>query len=126
VGLPSSYSGAGALRGIVRITGWPRRDVAGRLARWLKSHTAVSAFPRLSSSTLYGSTCLTLSVRDVEGLLAERGLDISYETVRTWVLRFGPVIARRLRRRRPRPSNRWRLDEMGPDCRRADVPLACC
>src|SRR5271154_6060304 len=54
----------------------------------------------------------TLSYRDVEELLAERGLDVSYETVRSWVLKFGPVIARRLRRRRPRPSNRWHLDEM--------------
>src|SRR4029077_6880674 len=54
----------------------------------------------------------TLSYRAVEELLAERGLDISYETVRCWVLKFGPVIARRLRRRRPRPSNRWHLDEM--------------
>jgi len=54
----------------------------------------------------------TLSYRDVEDLLAERGLDISYETVRCWVLKFGPVIARRLRRCRPRPSNRWHLDEM--------------
>jgi putative transposase len=54
----------------------------------------------------------TLSYRDVEELLAERGLDISYETVRRWVLKFGPGIARRLRRRRPRPSDRWHLDEM--------------
>ena len=54
----------------------------------------------------------TLSYRDVEDLLAERGLDISYETVRSWVLKFGPVIARRLRARRPRPSDRWHLDEM--------------
>jgi putative transposase len=53
---------------------------------------------------------VTLSYRDVEELLAERGLDISYETVRCWVLKFGPVIARRLRRHRP--SNRWHLDEM--------------
>ena len=53
----------------------------------------------------------TLSYRDVEDLLAERGLDLSYETVRRWP-KFGPVIARRLRRRRPRPSNRWHLDEM--------------
>jgi putative transposase len=37
----------------------------------------------------------TLSYRDVEELLAERGLDLSYETVRRWVLKFGPVIARR-------------------------------
>ena len=49
----------------------------------------------------------TLSYRDDEELLAERGLDMSYETVRRWVLKFGPTIARRLRRRRPRPSNRW-------------------
>ena len=54
----------------------------------------------------------TLSYRDIEDLLAERGLDISYETVRSWVLKFGPVIARRLRRGRPRPSDRWHLDEM--------------
>ena len=54
----------------------------------------------------------TLSYRDVEELLAERGLDISYETIRCWVLKFGPLIARRLRRCRPRPSNRWHLDEM--------------
>jgi putative transposase len=48
----------------------------------------------------------------VEDLLAERGLDLSYETVRRWVLKFGPAIARRLRRGRPRSSNRWHLDEM--------------
>jgi putative transposase len=54
----------------------------------------------------------TLSYRDVEELLAERGLDISYETVRRWVLKFGPLIAQRLRRHRPRPSNQWHLDEM--------------
>jgi transposase-like protein len=54
----------------------------------------------------------TLSYRDVEDLLAERGLDVSYETVRRWVLKFGPMIARNLRRGRPRPSDRWHLDEM--------------
>src|SRR6202165_5865229 len=54
----------------------------------------------------------TLSYRDVEELLAERGLEVSYETVRRWVLKFGPGVARRLRRSRPRPSDRWHLDEM--------------
>ena len=54
----------------------------------------------------------TLSYRDVEDLLAERGIEISYETVRRWVLKFGPLIARKLRRGRPRPSERWHLDEM--------------
>src|SRR5690348_14864144 len=54
----------------------------------------------------------TLSYRDVEELLAERGLDVSYETVRRWVLKFGPLIVRKLRQGRPRPSARWHLDEM--------------
>jgi len=54
----------------------------------------------------------TLSYRDVEELLAQRGIDLSYESVRSWVLKFGPMIARRLRQRRPLPSDRWHLDEM--------------
>ncbi len=53
----------------------------------------------------------TLSYRDVEDLLPERGLDVSYETVRRWVLKFGPMFARELRRR-PRPTSRRHLDEM--------------
>jgi transposase-like protein len=54
----------------------------------------------------------TLSFRDVEDLLAERGLDVSYETVRRWVLKFGPMFAQELRHRRHRPTARWHLDEM--------------
>ncbi len=54
----------------------------------------------------------TLSFRDVEDLLAERGIEVSYETIRRWVLKFGPAFARELRQRRPRPSSQWHLDEM--------------
>jgi putative transposase len=54
----------------------------------------------------------TLSFRDVEDLLAERGIEVSNETVRRWVLKFGHSYARRLRRFRPRPDDRWHLDEM--------------
>jgi putative transposase len=54
----------------------------------------------------------TLSYRDVEELLAERGFDVSYETVRRWVLKFGPLFARNLRRTRPKPTGTWHLDEM--------------
>ncbi len=54
----------------------------------------------------------TLSYRDVEELLAERGIETSYETVRRWVLKFGPMFARNLRRLRPRPTGTWHLDEM--------------
>src|ERR671912_585293 len=54
----------------------------------------------------------TLSYRDVEELLAERGIAVTYETVRRWVLKFGPAFARNLRRLRPRPMGRWHMDEM--------------
>lgn len=53
-----------------------------------------------------------LSYRDVEDLLAERGIDASYETVRRWVLKFGRAYAKRIRRARPKPSGRWHLDEV--------------
>lgn len=54
----------------------------------------------------------SLSLRDVEELLAERGLDLSYETVRAWALKFGRAFAANLRRRRASPTGRWHLDEM--------------
>nr|WP_316979400.1 IS6 family transposase [Shumkonia mesophila] len=54
----------------------------------------------------------TLSFRNVEDLLAERGVDVSNETIRRWFLKFGRLIASNLRRNRPRPSPRWHLDEM--------------
>ena len=54
----------------------------------------------------------TLSFRDVEDLLAERGIAISYETVRRWVNHFGPIIAVELRKRPPRPHLIWHLDEV--------------
>ena len=54
----------------------------------------------------------TLSFRDIEDLLAERGVDVSYETVRRWFLKFGFSIAANLRQSRPRPSDHWHLDEM--------------
>ena len=53
-----------------------------------------------------------LSFRDVEDLLAERGIMVSYETVRRWVRYFGPTIAADLRRRRPKPHSTWHLDEV--------------
>lgn len=54
----------------------------------------------------------TLSLRDVEETLAERGIDVSYETVRCWAEKFGSSIAANIRRTRPRPGSVWHLDEM--------------
>ncbi len=53
-----------------------------------------------------------MSFRDVEDLLAERGILVSYETVRRWVNHFGPMIAADLRRRRSKPHTIWHLDEV--------------
>ena len=54
----------------------------------------------------------SLSLRDVEEMLAARGIEVSYETIRCWTRKFGPLIARRLKKRRPVPSPRWHLDEV--------------
>ena len=54
----------------------------------------------------------TLSLRDVEDLLAERGIAVSYESVRRWVIHFGPMIAADLSKRRPKPHTSWHLDEV--------------
>ena len=59
----------------------------------------------------------TLSFRDVEEMLAERGIDVSYETVRCWSLKFGCLFAQNLRRSRPNPTGRWHLDEMAAKIR---------
>ena len=53
-----------------------------------------------------------LSFRDVEEMLAERGIDVSYETIRRWILKFGPAIAANVRSRRVQPSETWHLDEV--------------
>ncbi|WP_395650849.1 IS6 family transposase [Brevundimonas sp.] len=54
----------------------------------------------------------SLSLREVEEILAERGVDVSYEAIRCWCSNFGRQIARNLKRKRPAPSPRWHLDEM--------------
>jgi transposase-like protein len=56
----------------------------------------------------------TLSFRDVEDLLAERGILVSYETVRRWVNHFGPMIAADLRKRRQKSYSTWHLHEAYP------------
>ena len=53
-----------------------------------------------------------LSLRLVEEMLLERGIDVSYESIRCWAKKFGPVYARRLRRKAPNPTDVWHLDEV--------------
>ena len=54
----------------------------------------------------------SLSLRDVELILAERGIAVTHESIRRWCLKFGEAFAAKLRRRRPRPGDTWHLDEV--------------
>jgi putative transposase len=68
--------------------------------------------PEIIQQAIWLYVRFTLSFRDVEDLLAERGIAVSYETVRHWVNHFGPKIAADLRKRRPKPHTTWHLDEV--------------
>lgn len=68
--------------------------------------------PEIISHAVWLYHRFTLSLRDVEDLLAERGVAVTYETVRQWCIRFGPVYARRLRKRHGRAGDIWYLDEV--------------
>ena len=54
----------------------------------------------------------SLSYRDVEDLMAERGINVSYETIRRWCTRFGPIYANRLRKRSGPGGDQWFVDEV--------------
>ena len=60
--------------------------------------------PEITRHSIWLYARFTLSFRDVEEMLAERGLDVSYETVRRWFLKFGSAIAAILRRTRLGPA----------------------
>jgi len=53
-----------------------------------------------------------LSLREIEEMMAERGVDVSYETIRRWIDKFGPVFAKRIKPRSQNPSPKWHLDEI--------------
>ena len=70
-------------------------------------------FPRsIVSYAVWAYHRFALSLRDVEDLLAERGVTVSYETIRAWVGKFGAQIAKRVRAARRQPTNKWHLDEV--------------
>jgi hypothetical protein len=68
--------------------------------------------PEIIQQAIWLYLRFTLSLRDVEDLLAERGITVSYESIRRWINHFGPMIAADLRRRRPKPHTSWHLDEV--------------
>ncbi|BCL79095.1 IS6 family transposase [Ktedonobacteria bacterium brp13] len=68
--------------------------------------------PEIISHAVWLYFRFSLSFRDVEELLAQRGIVVTYETVRQWRLKFGQTYANELRRRRPRCGDKWHLDEV--------------
>ncbi len=70
-------------------------------------------FPRpIISYAVWAYHRFALSLRDVEDLLAERGVIVSYESIRVWCQRFGTQIAAKIRHNRPVPGDKWHLDEV--------------
>ena len=93
---------------------WACDLAGGQVARGMKKISYKGyRFPlEIIQQAIWLYVRFTLSFRDVEDLLAERGIMVSYETVRRWVNHFGPMIAANLRKRRPKPYTTWHLDEV--------------
>jgi putative transposase len=93
---------------------WACSPAGGRITERMKkiSYSGYRFPPEIIHQAIWLYLRFTLSFRDVEDLLAERGLVVSYETVRRWVNHFGPMIAADLRKRRQRPHTTWHLDEV--------------
>jgi putative transposase len=73
---------------------------------------------------LYFRFCL--SYRDVEDLLFERRVVVTYEAIRKWCRKFGKQYANQLRRRRPRPGDKWHRDEGAPRTHSQSAGVRCC
>ncbi len=84
----------------------------------MKTNTAAPSYKRyrypaeIIAHTVWLYFRFSLSFRDVEELMATRGVILSYETVRRWTLKFGQQYANELKRRRPHPGDTWHLDEV--------------
>jgi putative transposase len=79
---------------------------------------STSSYPRhrfpaeIISHAVWLYHVFSLSLRDVELILAERGVIVTHESIRHWCRKFGAEFARKLRRRRPKPGDTWHLDEV--------------
>ncbi|GHO79972.1 hypothetical protein KSD_77430 [Ktedonobacter sp. SOSP1-85] len=84
----------------------------------MKTNTAAPSYkgfrfpPEIISHAVWLYFRFSLSFRDVEELLAQRGIGVTYETVRHWCLRFGQTYANEWRRRHPCCGDKWHLDEV--------------
>lgn len=68
--------------------------------------------PEIISHCVWLYFRFALSFRDVEEIMAERGVTLTYETIREWCLKFGNTFAKKLKRNRSQTGDKWHLDEM--------------
>ncbi len=90
--------------------GWPVQ--AGDMSQSRSLHRGHRFPAEIIGDAVWLYHVFSLSLRDVELLLAERGVIVPYESVRRWCLKFGQSFADKLRRRRPKPGDTWHLDEV--------------
>jgi putative transposase len=86
------------------------RETAGMTQRPPLCHR--HRFPTGISQAMWLYYLFSLSLRDIELVLAERGVQVTQESIRQWCRKFGAEFAKRLRRRRPRPGDTWHMDEV--------------
>ena len=113
--LTSATRGLNGVAGVVTPR-WACGPARGLITEQMKkiSYAGYRFPPEIIHQAIWLYLRFTLSFRDVEDLLAKRGLGVSYETVRRWVNHFGPMIAADLRKRRQKPHTTWHLDEGAP------------
>ncbi len=97
------------------LSGWQIRSGGGTVPGMTTSPNPCRGFrfpAEVIEHAVWLYHCFSLSLRDVELILAARGIVVSYESIREWGLRFGRLFANTLKRRRPKPGNKWHLDEV--------------
>jgi putative transposase len=97
------------------LSGWQVFGAYGRLLGMSTTSNLYRGFrfpAEIINQAVWLYHCFSLSLREVELILAARGVVVSYETIREWSLRFGRTYAKSLKRRRPKPGDKWFLDEV--------------
>ncbi len=100
------------IAGVVRLAALPSHGSLSVMARAPNPYRGFRYPAEVIQHAVWLYHCFSLSLRDVETILAARGIVVSYETVRAWGLRFGRQFANELKRRRPKPGDKWHLDEV--------------
>jgi putative transposase len=97
------------------LSGWQQLGACGRIPGRNATSNPYRGFrfpAEIINQAVWLYHCFNLSLREVELILAARGIVVSYETIRDWSLRFGRTYAKSLKRRRPQLGDKWFLDEV--------------